>query len=129
MYITKMAFTWKISEIPPENFYNIRRIDVIFDRENKNPLLIIDAGKIKIEDRTLEIGSEEVLKKVGTLDFEETNKYTHDEYCGDAWELKIDDRNYAGVISNPKFVNEIRKIIRLNAIQVYANKKLANYLK
>ena len=32
-------------------------------------------------------------------------------------------------MGNPKFVNEIRKIIRLNAIQVYANKKLGNYLK
>lgn len=129
MYINNVTFTWKKEEDDQIDFCNIKKIDVTFDRENEKPLLVIDAGKIKIEDRSLEIESKDVLKKIGLIDFESVSKYDGDEYCGDVWELIVNDKKYQGFMGNPKFVNEIRKIIRLNAIQVYANKKLGNYLK
>lgn len=129
MYITNMSFTWKKEEDDPIDFCNMRRLDILFDRDNKNPLLIIDAGKIKIEDRSLQIENADVLKKASMINFESINKYEDDEYCGDVWELVVNGKKYQGVMKNPKFVNEIRKIIRLNAIQVYANKKLGNYLR
>lgn len=129
MYINNMSFSWKKEEDDPIDFCNIRRIDILFDRDNENPLLIIDAGKIRIEDRSLPIENLDILKKVSMIDFERINKYEDDEYCGDVWELVVNNEKYQGIMKNPKFVNEIRKIIRLNAIQVYANKKLGNYLK
>lgn len=129
MYINKLTFKWKKSKRDTIDVGNIYSIDVILDRENENPLIIIDAGKIKIEDRSLSINSEEILKSIGKLDLEPVSKYEPKEYCGDAWELTIDDIKYEGTLDNPKFVNEIRKIIKLNAIQNYANKKIGNYFK
>lgn len=129
MYIDKLSFKWENPIKDTIDVGNICSVEITFDRANENPLLTIDAGKIKVEDRSLEINSEEILKNASKVDFENIKKYESNEYCGDYWQLVVNDKKYGGILDNPRYVNEIRRIIRLNAILLYANKKIGNYYK
>ena len=130
MRIRNVTFVWKKKEKDFIDYNNINRIEVHFKEGELKPLLVIDAGSIKIEDSSLPIDSKEVLKKIGEIDFEKRGGTGfNDEFSGDIWELVVNDKFYEGVLSQPHYVSKIRKIIRYNAIEVYANKKIAGYLK
>ena len=70
------------------------------------------------------------MKKIGEIDFEKTSGLGYkEEFSGDVWELIVNDKEYKGALVQPHYVSKIRKIIRYNAIEVYAKKKIAGYLK
>ena len=130
MRIKKVVFTWKSIDKNPVYLGNMNRLDVIFEENNDFPIIYIDAGNVKIEDRSLEIDCKEVLNKVGEIDFEVPYDIRYpNNYSGDIWELIVNDKKYEGILEDPHYVVRIKKIIRFNAIQVYANKKLAGYIK
>lgn len=129
MRIKKVVFTWKKVQKDPVCFGNMERLDIVFEEGNKNPMIFIDAGNIKIEDRSLEVDCEDVLKRIGKIDFEDKHDISNEEnFSGDIWELWINDKKYEGILSEPRYVIELKKIIRFNAIEVYANKKLSKYV-
>ena len=130
MKIRKAVFIWKRIEKDPIDFQNMNRMEIVFEEGLDKPIILIDAGGVKIEDRTFEIDNREVLKKIGEVDFDlmYDSKYQSD-YSGNIWELVINEKKYEGIFEDPHYVIKIKRIIRFNAIQVYANKKLAGYLK
>ena len=130
MRIKKAVFAWKNCDNSPFDFGNMKGFDLIFEEQRVNPVLVIDAGNVKIQDESLGIDNKEVLRKLGEIDFDEM----HDPNCpgtysGDIWELSINDKIYKGMLEDPHYVIKMKKIIRFNAVQVYANKKLAGYMK
>ena len=128
--VRKAIFTWKRIEKDPIDFQNMIRLDVAFELGNDKPVIFIDAGSVKIEDRSLTIDVKEILKKLGDIDFDALyDVNVPSEYSGDAWELMINDKLYKGVLADPHYVRKVKKVIRFNAIQVYAEKKLASYVK
>ncbi len=130
MKVRKAIFMWKRIEKDPYFFGKLNRLEVIFQEGEENPTILIDAGKVKIEDNSLKIESKEVLKKIGEIDFEkEYDPKCFNEYSGDSWELQINDKKYEGVLEDPHYVVKVKKIIRYSAIKLYAEKHLAGYLK
>lgn len=130
MKIRKAVFTWKRNMKDPIDYNNVNRIDVVFDEGAERPVLYIDAGSIKIEDGNLPIDTKEVLINIGKIDFDEKYIFgVNDEFTGDAWELIINDKLYSGVLSEPKYVTKVRRIIRFNAIELYVQKKISAYVK
>ena len=126
----RVVFTYKNIFKSGMNFGVLDRMDIIIERGNKKPTLVIESGDIKIEDRSFPIDCNDVLKKIGEIDFDKSfdlavpscfNK------CG--WELIVDGKKYEGALEDPYYVCIIKKIIRYNAIEVYVNKKLAAYFK
>ena len=130
MKIRNITFVWKKKEIDIIDYNNINKIEVSFKEGEAKPILLIDAGSIKIEDHSLPIDVNEVLKKIGEIDFERTSGLGYnEEFSGDVWQLVVNDKEYEGVLVQPHYVSKIRKIIRYNAIEVYAKKKIAGYIK
>lgn len=130
MRIRKAVFTWKRNMVDPIDYNNVNRIDVVFQEGLERPVLYIDAGSVKIEDGNLPIDVKEVLTKMGQVDFEQKYIFgVDDEFTGDAWELIINDKLYKGVLSEPKYVTKVRRIIRFNAIELYVQKKMSAYVK
>ena len=124
--IKKVVFSWIKKEKDLIDFQNMKRLDVTFEEGKDYPVIFIDAGDVKIQDSSLKIDSKEILEKIGKIDFEAIDT---SEFSGDEWELFINDKLYKGVLSEPGYVLKVKKIIRFNAILVYANKKLAGYVK
>jgi len=130
MKIKKVVFTWKNIEKDSICLGNINRLDIVFEVGNDYPIIYIDAGNVKIEDRSLELDCKEVLSKIGEIDFGVPYDVRFpNNYSGDIWELIVNDKKYEGILEDPHYVVRIKRIIRFNAIQVYANKKLAGYIK
>lgn len=130
MKVKKVVFTWE--NIDKGNVFlgNMQRLDIVFGEDEMYPIIYIDAGNIKIEDRSLELDAKEVLKKIGEIDFEMPCDLRYpNNYSGDIWKLQVNDKEYEGMLEDPHYIVRIKKIIRFNAIQVYANKKLAGYIK
>jgi len=67
MKIKKVVFTWKNIEKDSICLGNINRLDIVFEVGNDYPIIYIDAGNVKIEDRSLELDCKEVLSKIGEL--------------------------------------------------------------
>lgn len=129
MKIRKMILSWYSKEKPPIFTGDMLSMDICFIEDEDKPVLYIDAGNVKIEDRTFPVDVKEILKKIGKIDFEqEHNKYNEETYSGDIWKLQINEKTYEGFLSDPSFVKEIKKIIRYTAIKLYAEKKLAKYI-
>lgn len=130
MKIKKVVFTWKRMGKDPIHCGNMNRLDIVFEENLERPIIVIDTDGIKIEDKTFDIDNKEVLKKIGEIDFDLPYdiKYPNN-YSGNIWELCINDKKYEGMLEDPHYVVKIKKIIRFTAIQVYANKKLAGYIK
>ena len=109
--------------------FNGRKL-VCYEENLENPIIVIDTGGVKIEDRTLTINNKEILNKIREIDFDKSYDINcPNSYSGDFWELIVDDKKYQGVLEDPHYVVKLKKIIRFNAIQVYASKKLAGYIK
>ena len=130
MKINKVELVWEKIEKDSFNFGNINKVNIVFCHGEKFPVVFIDAGCLKIEDRTLKIDSEEVLKKTGEIDFENKNKYeSRAQYVGNYWKFIVNDEIYEGFLGQPEYVRKFKKIIKFDLIWEYCNKKVANYLK
>ena len=64
MKIKKVVFTWKSAFKSPDKLGNMQRLDIIFEENLENPIIVIDTGGVKIEDRTLTINNKEILNKI-----------------------------------------------------------------
>lgn len=123
--VNRVVFSWLKKQKDLFDVQNINRIDIIFE-EGQDVVICIDAGKIKIEDRSLKIDTNYVLKRISEIDF---GKSISTEYSGDSWQLYINDTLYEGFLGDPEYVRKVKKIIRFNEFQLYAIKKVAGYLK
>ena len=128
--IKKVVFTYKSLYEKTFNFGNLDKMDVIFEIDSESPVILITSGKVKIEDRSLDIDCNEVLKKISKIDFDKPYDINvPSSFCKNGWELIIDDKKYEGKLEDPYYVSLVKKIIRYTAIEVYAQKKLAGYFK
>lgn len=129
MKVKKAVFVWKKVQKDPICLENMERMDIVFEEGNEKPIIFIDAGSVKIEDSSLDIDCQDVLKKLGKINFEEKCGIGDlREFTGEGWELWINDKKYEGLLNEPRYVIEFKRIIRFNAIEIYANKKLSKYL-
>ena len=130
MSVNRVVFTWERIEEDPIDYGNMNKLDIIFEKGKDKPVILIDAGNIKIEDNTFEIDSKDVLKKIREIDFNMFyNLKFRSEYSGHEWKLMVDDKIYELILEDPHYIVLIKRIIRFNAVQDYANKKLAKYIK
>jgi len=130
MDVNNVVFVWKSFDENDLGFTNVKKVEIAFDDKMENPIVGIDAGMIKIEDRTFDIDSKDVLKKIKKLiNDEEVDKYEIKEYTPNSWELYVDDNKYEGIFEYPSFVAKVKKIIKLDIILMMVNKKIANYTK
>ena len=128
MKIREVKFIWKSGiEDDLADYSNMKRLEIMFNESQSQ--LIIETRKIKIEDRSIEFDSKEILKKIGEIDFK-TSKYQNysSMYSGEIWELYINNQKYEGVLDQPEYVSKVKKIIKYNIIWTYANRKLAKYI-
>ena len=126
----KVVFTWKSVDQSNNSIVTMRKLDVIFEKGVERPVIVINAGDVEIIDRTLPIDVKMVMEKLKEIDFDKKDDiHCPAFYSGDVWELMVDDKIYSGVLEDPHYVTKVKKIIRFNAIQVYANKKVAGYIK
>ena len=101
---------------------------MILEKDKEKSILIIESGDVKIEDKSLPINCKEVLSKIGKIDFDKMyDRDNPSEYVRNKWRLIVDDKVYEGVLEDPHYVVLIKKIIRFNAIETYASKKISGY--
>lgn len=130
MMINKVVFIWENKQKDKFDFGNINKIEIILDCNTDFPVVLVDAGIVKVEDRSIKINNLDVLKKIALLDFEKERKFEFKyEFSNSFWRLIIDDEIYEGVFRIPLYISEIKKIIRYDLIFDQISKKIANYLK
>lgn len=130
MKINRVVFVWENRDKDIFGFGNINKIDVVFDRNECNPVIFVDAGSVKIEDRSIKINNAEILQKIGLLNLEKEKEDNFSrEFMNTFWKLIVNDVTYEGVLSVPKYVSKIKKIIKFDVIFDQMSKKIANYLK
>ena len=130
MKINKVVFAWENKEKDIFGFGNINKLDVVFDCNEKFPVVFVDAGVVRVEDRSIKINSADILQKIGLLDLDkEKDGNFANEFTNSFWKLIINDVVYEGVLSIPRYVGKVKKIIKFDVIFDQINKKIANYLK
>ena len=126
----KVVFTYKNIFKSGMNLGVLDRMDIIIEKGSEKPVLMIESGDVKIEDRSFPIDCKDVLKKIGEIDFDKPfDPSIPSCYDRSEWELIVDEKKYEGMLEDPYYVSIIKKIIRYNAIEVYVSKKLARYFK
>ena len=130
MRIRKVEFVWEKSQVGIIRYADINNLRIVFSEAEVNPVVYIDAGIIKIEDRSFAIDSNYVLKRIGELDCEKVNNPNlPKEFSQNHWKLIVNDSVYEGFFQIPHYVSKIKKIIRYEIIWEEVNKKIARYVK
>ena len=128
MGVRKVVFSFEDIFKPNANIGNIDKINLIIQKDSEKPILIVESGDVKVADKSLPINCKEILDKIGKIDFEKKYDVNNpSEYVKSKWELIIDDKKYEGMLEDPYYIVLIKKIIRFNAIEIYANKKISGY--
>ena len=131
MKIDKVIIVWENLEKEINDYGMLKVLRVEFNNKEENPIVYIDAGVLKIEDRSLKLDSKDILNKFAKLDFDYFNKvdkYT-EGFSKNSWKLIINEKEYSGVFSEPGFLKESKKVVRFDSFLDYANKKIAKYFK
>ena len=124
MAIKKVVFTCKNMLRNDFNFGVLDRLDIIFERSRAKPIVLIESGEVKIEDRGFEIDSKEVLDNIGKIDFGKLyDKNIPSCFTRNSWELVIDDKKYEGALYY------LKRTIELNDEDIYAHFYIGNILK
>ena len=130
MSACRVVFTYKNIFKSGMNLGILDRMDIIIEKGSEKAVLLMESGDVKIEDRSFPVDCNDVLKKVGEIDFDKPfDPAVPSCFNKCKWELVVDDKKYEGALEDPYYICIVKKIIRYNAIEVYASKKLAGYFK
>ena len=128
--LNKVAFSCELINGYTFDKQELKKMVVVFERDKENPVLLIESENVTIEDRWLPINSNDVIKGVSKIDFNLKNDFSlESEYSGKKWKLILNDKEYDGVLEDPYYIVELKRVIKYSAIELYAIKKLANYFK
>jgi len=130
MKINKVIFSCEEMNESIFDKQKLKKMEIVFESDKENPVLYFECDDISIEDRSLPISNSEILKGIEKINFELANDFSlKSEYSGKRWNLIVNDKEYRGILEDPCYIIELKKILKFNAIELYAIKKITNYFR